>query len=113
MTDGAWGSPRSDVERGWDMGQVRGEAWRGYLCPQREVYITHRQPLAGPGLRAQEELGRTGALRIQRAGLPQVCFLFFVLSQALPWSRHCAGGHRHRRVSKCVPLGACRVDIVI
>lgn len=81
MTDGAWGSPGSEVGGGGqDMGQARGEAWRGYLCPQREVYITHRQPLAGPGLRAQEELGRTGALRIQRAGLPQVCFLFFVLS---------------------------------
>lgn len=112
VTDGAWGSPGSDVEGGWDMGQVRGEAGRGSPCPWRGVCITHRRPLAGPGLRAQEELGRTGALRIQRAGLPQVCFLFFVLSQALPWPRHCAGGHRHRRASKCEAPVAGRVDIV-
>lgn len=90
VTDGAWGSPGSEVE-GWgrDVGQERGEVGRGCPCLRRGVFIAHRRLLAGLGLRAQES-GRTGALRIQsRPPLGRLPLLCCVLSpsvtQALCW----------------------------
>lgn len=88
---GPGASQAAKLRGGRDVGQVRGEVGRGCPCPWRGVCITHRWPLAGPGLRAQGESGRTVALRIQKAGLPQVCFLFFCLvmspsmTQVLCW----------------------------
>lgn len=52
------------------MGQERREAGRSCPCPRRGEFVTHRQPLAGPGLRTQES-GRTGPLRIQESRPPR------------------------------------------
>ena len=47
VSDGAWGSPGNKVEGGWDVGQVRGDAGRGYRCPQRGVCVTTGGPWQG------------------------------------------------------------------
>jgi len=46
VTDGAWGSPGSDVEGGWDMGQVRGGS-RETLSLPMERSVHHPQAAFG------------------------------------------------------------------
>lgn len=77
------GAPQATKLKGSGRGSGEGVSGERLSLPTERSVRHHRRPLAGPGLTAQEELGRTGALRIQRAGLSQVCFLFFVLSRAL------------------------------
>lgn len=100
MTDRAWGSPGSrSWGRGRDVGQERRKQAKLSLPAERRV----RHPQAALGRAGAQDpgVGQDGAPENSREQASQVCFLFFVVSQALPLAGCCAGGRRHRRASKC------------